>query len=215
MRTTLTPDDLSRYLKGQLQALFADGRPSRLRKIVRRALERVEYAFERIVLPGYREGGVATFSHLHGDQYASFLYFAANTAWREHEDAPLARKLFLLNKALNGIVIVYDTVLPDVFVLMHTVGTVLGKAQYGNYLVAAQNVTVGMDRGETPVLGERVVLYGGSVVIGSAHVGDRVTVATNTTVRGEDIPAGHVAAGASPNLVIRPAARDVSALYFG
>lgn len=215
MRTTLPPEELGGYLKSQLQRLFPDGRPARLRKIVRRALERVEYAFERIVLPGYSDRGEATFSHLHGDQYASFLYFAANTAWREHEDVPLASKIFLLNKALNGIVIVYDTILPDVFVLMHTVGTVLGKAQYGNYLVAAQNVTVGMDRGETPVLGERVVLYGGSVVIGRAQVGDRVTIATNATVRGQDVPSGHVAAGASPNLVVRPAGRDVSTLYFG
>src|SRR5579872_5491581 len=163
MRTTLSSNDLGDYLNAQLKSLFPDRKAGRIGQVVRRALERVEYAFERIVLPGYSDGGQATFSHLHGDQYASFLYFAANTAWRDHEDEALASKLFLLNKALNGIVIVYDTILPDVFVLMHTVGTVLGKAQYGNYLVAAQNVTVGMDRGETPVVGERVVLYGGSV----------------------------------------------------
>jgi serine O-acetyltransferase len=215
LRTSLSPNDLADYLKAQLGALFPSGRTSRLRRLVGRALERVEYAFARIALPGYRVDGEATFSHLHGDQYAAFLYFAANTAWREHEDVPLASKLFLLNKALNGIVVVYDTILPDVFVLMHTVGTVLGKANYGNYFVAAQNVTVGMDRDEVPTLGERVVLYGGCVVIGKSRIGDRVTIATNATVRGEEIPAGHVVAGSSPNLVVKPATRDVSALYFG
>ena len=214
MRISLSHEDLTSYLKTQLGAAFPDRGRLRLGKVVRRALERVEYSFSRIVLRGYSDAGEATFSHLQGDQYAAFLYFAANSAWREAEDVPLASKLFLLNKALNGIVIMYDTQLPDVFVLMHTVGTVLGKANYGNYFVAAQNVTVGMDRDGTPSFGERVVLYGGSVVIGKSNIGDRVTIATNTTVRGETVPSGHIAAGTSPDLSVKPATRDVSELYF-
>jgi serine O-acetyltransferase len=214
LKTTLSPDDLTVYLKNQLRAGYPDKARLRLGKVVRRALERIETSFSRIVLRGYTVDGEATFSHLHGDQYAAFLYFAANSAWKDHDDTQLASKLFLLNKALNGIVVMYDTILPDVFVLMHTVGTVLGKADYGNYFVAAQNVTVGMDRDGTPAFGERVVLYGGSVVIGASRVGERVTIATNATVRGEEIPANHVVAGSSPDLVVKPATRDVSALYF-
>ncbi|MGH7662125.1 MAG: serine acetyltransferase [Vulcanimicrobiaceae bacterium] len=201
-------------MEAQLGALFPDGRRLRLGKVVRRALDRVEHSFSQIVLPGYSREGIATFRHLQGDQYAAFLYFASHAAWKEREDPDLASKLFLLNKALSGIVVMYDTVLPDVFVLMHTVGTVLGKASYGNYFVAAQNVTVGMDRGDVPAFGERVVLYGGSVVIGKARIGDRVTVAANTTIRGEDVPAEHVVAGASPELTVKPATRAVAALYF-
>ena len=214
MRTTLPPDELTTYLRSQVESAFPDGARLRLGKVVRRALERVEHSFSRIVLRGYSDGGEATFSHLQGDQYAAFLYFAANTAWRDLEDQSLASKLFLLNKALNGIVVMYDTVLPEVFVLMHTVGTVLGKANYGNYFVAAQNVTVGMDRDGVPTFGERVILYGGSVVIGNSTIGDRVTIATNTTVRGENIPSGHIAAGTSPELNVKAATRDVAALYF-
>ena len=215
MRTSLATDQLVAYLGLQLNSVFPDGASFDLAPVVGSALERIEYAFSRIVLPGYRRDGKATFSHLHGDQYASFLYFAAYEAWKGREDEALASKLFLLNKALHGIVIMYDTVLPDVFVLMHTVGTMLGKANYGNYLVAAQNVTVGMDRGDVPTFGERVVLYGGSVVIGKASIGNNVTVAANTTVRGDTVPSGSVVAGDSPNLTIKDAKRDVSALYFG
>ncbi|HEY1727874.1 MAG TPA: hypothetical protein VGG22_05860 [Candidatus Baltobacteraceae bacterium] len=215
MHTSLATDQLATYLEAQLNGMFPDGRVVEVRDVVRRALVRVEQAFAHIVLPGYRRDGQPVFSHLHGDQYASFLYFAAHAAWSERENEPLASKLFLLNKALNGIVIMYDTILPEVFVLMHTVGTMLGKANYGNYLVAAQNVTVGMDRGEIPTFGERVVLYGGSVVIGKASIGSNVTVAANTTVRGERVPSGSVVAGASPDLTVKDAKRDVSALYFG
>ena len=214
MRTSLGPGDLARYLKAQLESTFPDGRKAALKPVVGRALERVEGSFARIVLPGYSKGGEATFSHLQGDQYAAFLYFAANTAWREAEDVELASKLFLLNKALNGIVVMYDTLLPEVFVLMHTVGAVLGKANYGNYFVAAQGVTVGMDRDAIPTFGERVVLYGGSTVIGGCRVGNHVTIASNATVRGETIPDGQVVAGSSPELVVKPATRDVSTLYF-
>lgn len=214
MHTSLRSADLAGYLEAQLKALFPDGKALRLGKVVRRALERVEHSFSRIVLPGYSRDGRATFRHLQGDQYAAFLYFASHSAWKDREDADLASKLFLLNKALSGIVVMYDTVLPDVFVLMHTVGTVLGKANYGNYFVAAQNVTVGMDRGEIPTFGERVVLYGGSVVIGNSHIGDRVTVASNAVVRGENVPPGHVVAGTSPDLTVKAATRDVAALYF-
>ena len=215
MHTSLATDQLVAYLEAQLRGMFPDGRAFELTPVVRRALERIEHCFARIVLPGYTREGKPFFSHLHGDQYASFLYFAAHAAWGEREDEALASKLFLLNKALNGIVIMYDTVLPDVFVLMHTVGTMLGKAKYGNYLVAAQNVTVGMDRGGVPTFGERVVLYGGSVVIGKASIGSNVTIAANTTVRGEKVPPGSVVAGTSPKLTVKDAKRDVSALYFG
>lgn len=215
MRTSLAPPDLAGYLEAQLDRTFPDGRRAQAGREVDRALERIEYAFARIVLRGYSDQGQATFSHLQGDQYAAFLYFAAHSAWRDRENVDLASKIFLLNKALNGIVIMYDTVLPDVFVLMHTVGTVLGKANYANYFVAAQNVTVGMDRGGTPTFGERVVLYGGASVIGPSSIGERVTVATNATVRGSDVPARSIVAGVSPDLRVRPATRDVSALYFG
>ncbi|MBV8600740.1 MAG: serine acetyltransferase [Candidatus Eremiobacteraeota bacterium] len=214
MRTSLATGDLARYLKAQLESAFPDGRKPGVKAVVGHALERVERSFSKIVLAGYSKEGEATFSHLQGDQYAAFLYFAANTAWREAEDVELASKLFLLNKALNGIVVMYDTILPEVFVLMHTVGTVLGKANYGNYFVAAQNVTVGMDRDAIPTFDERVVLYGGSTVIGGCRIGNRVTVASNATVRGETIADGSIVAGSSPELVVKPATRDVSALYF-
>lgn len=198
---------MSAYLEKQMYAMFPDGH-HRLDDLVDAALERIGKCFASIALPGYER-----FDHLHGDQYATFLYFASNEAWKAgHLTA--AKKLFLLNKALNGIVVMYDTILPEVFVLLHTVGTVLGKATYGNYFVAAQNVTVGMHRGATPHLGERTVLYGGSSVLGDSLLGGRVTVASNTTLIDYHVLPGRIAAGVSPNIIVKRATRDVSELYF-
>lgn len=217
MRTSLTTPELEGYLGRQIDALYPDGATYDLGPPVRRALERIEHSFGRNIVRGYNdERGVATFSHLHGDQYAAFLYYASHSAWADSGDAGLASKLFLLNKALNGFVCMYDTVLPDVFILVHTVGIVLGKAHYGNYLVVHQNATVGADaRGDVPKLGERTTLYAGSLVVGSSVVGPRSTVSANAVLRNEEIPPDSVVAGASPGLIVKPAGRRMSDLFFG
>ncbi len=216
MRTSLTPAELTRYLGRQIDAFYPDGVAYDLGPPVHRALERIEHSFARNIVRGYTDATGATFSHLHGDQYAAFLYYVSHSAWADSGDAALASKLFLLNKALNGIVCMYDTVLPDVFILVHTVGIVLGKARYGNYLVVHQNATVGADaRGDVPELGERTTLYGGSLVVGSSIIGPRSTISANAVLRNETIPPDSVVAGASPGLIVRPAARRMSDLYFG
>ncbi|MGN5479158.1 hypothetical protein ACTMU2_26180 [Cupriavidus basilensis] len=60
------------------------------------------------------------FNTLHSAQYCLFLYYLANTIWRNEEDAGSATRLFLLNKALNGIDMFYEIQMPDIFVLGHS-----------------------------------------------------------------------------------------------
>ncbi|HZP83014.1 MAG TPA: hypothetical protein VFB21_15345 [Chthonomonadaceae bacterium] len=215
MVTVLTEEEQIRYLIRQLESFFPDGRSlENVAPVVRRALERVEVCFRSINLPGYSREGTACFNYLHTDQYAAFLYLASNTAWKDFEDVTLASKLFALNKALNGIVCMYDTILPDIFLLMHTVGIVLGKADYSNYLVVAQNVTVGTDRGCRPTLREGVVLFGGSCIVGNTILHNDVSVSANSFVSHETIPAHSVVAGRSPSLTIKPARRTLADVYF-
>jgi len=215
MRTSLSSSDLERYLRLQLDHFFPDGRSTaRLEQVVPRALERVEHCFARIRLPAYSTEGAASFNHLHCDQYASFLYLASNVAWSECGDVELASKLFALNKALNGIVCMYDTILPEAFILIHTVGIVLGKATYGNYFVVCQNALVGSDRGLAPVLADGVVIFGGSSVIGDCRIGDHVTLSAGSTLLHEAVPPRSIVAGRSPELIIKPARRDLVQHYF-
>jgi serine O-acetyltransferase len=210
---SLGRDGLCAYVRAQLEHSFPDGAKCDVDKVVEGALERLEHCFKWIAMPGYNRGEQASFNHLHGDQTAVFYYLAANTAHKMGE-ATLAQKFFLLNKAMNGIVCMYDTELPPVFAFIHTTGTMVGKAQYGNFVALFQGVTVGADRGELPVIGERCIIYGGSIVVGGSRLGDGVVVAGNSSIIHQEVPANSIAAGRSPELEIAPRKRDVAAQYF-
>ena len=128
----------------------------------------------------------------------------------------VAAKAYALNKALHALDAFYEVELPAIFTFVHPVGTVLGRATYGDHLCVYQNVTVGADPANAhPVIGRSVILYGGSRVIGSALVGDNAVVSAGTTIIGGEVPAGHVAFGQHPNVSTKPtrwnARRDVFA----
>lgn len=186
-----------------------DGLP----RVVDEALQRVERCFQSIILPGYRRDEQPYFNHLHGDQRAVFNYYASNCAYRLG-DGELATRFFLLNKMQNAFVCMYDTELPDVFLLIHTVGTVLGKASYGNYFVAYQNVTVGTEDGRSPTFDEHCVVYGGSMVLGGTHVGRASVVSAQTVLIDETIPANSVVAGRKAALTVKPRKRDFAVQYW-
>jgi serine O-acetyltransferase len=217
LETSLAPDELRSYYRALIDREFPDARHTAadVDRVLARGLERVEHSFAHVALAGYHTlAGKARFSHLHGDQAAAFYYFAANSAWREFEDEALATRFFLLNKRHNALVCMYDTQLPEVFVLIHTVGTVLGKAAYGNFLAVYQNVTVGAEDGRRPLLGARAVLYGGSMILGGATLGDDVTVSAGTTLIDAAIPADSVVAGSSRDLIVRPRKRNFAQQYW-
>lgn len=212
-RRSLDDDALARYVGRQLDASFPDGAPLVLDAIVREAVERAHHCFAHIRHPAFGDADAVTFDHLHGDQYTTFLYYASNAAYRAG-DLALAKKLFLLNKALNGVFCMYDTELPPVVFFNHALGTVIGRGTYGNFLLVTQNVTFGKDRDVAPVIGEGVIVYGGALIAGATTIGDRTVVAANAAIVNADVPAGSVVAGTSPALVIRPRKRHLSEEFF-
>jgi serine O-acetyltransferase len=202
------------YVGSLVEREFPDGAVHDVRPLVDRVLERIEYCFANVVLPGYKRGNDVYFNHLHGDQSAVFWYYASNTAYAEFEDETLAAKFMLLNKARNGIVVTYSTKLPDRMLLIHTVGSMLGKATYGDYFVATQNVTVGTQRGKMPHFGEGVILYPGSSVIGDCRIGDGARISIGTVVLDSDVPPNCVAGGSSAKPVIKESGRNGLLDYF-
>jgi serine O-acetyltransferase len=212
-RRSLDDDQLIAYVERQLENTFPDGEPLRAADAVREAVERARFCFEHIRHPAFRDDNTVYFDHLHGDQYTAFLYYASNSAYAAGRDS-LAKKLFLLNKALNGFFCQYDTLLPPVMWLNHALGTVIGRGTYGNYLLVTQNVTFGKDRDAAPVVGEGAIVYGGALIAGATTIGDRCAIAANTAIRNQDVPAESVVAGTSPNLVIRPRKRHLTESFF-
>ena len=184
MQLSLNRTDLALYVRKQFESLFPDGTDlSDLPKFVELALDRVEHCFSRVRLKGFFADGQARFSHWHCDQYAIFLYYLANTAFRERPGHPIADKAYALNKALHALDAFYEVQLPDVFAVQHPVGTVLGRASYLDYFICYHNCTVGANLdNDYPSFGRGIVMYGGSRVIGKTAVGDNSFVSTGAII---------------------------------
>lgn len=152
---------------------------------------------------------------LHSSQYCTFLYYLANTIWREERAANVCTRLFLLNKALNGIDCFYEIELPEVFFIGHSVGIVLAKATYGNHLVLYQNSTVGKNHGVAPVLGDRVVMYPNSAIIGRCKIGSGSLISQGVSVLNQETPGeSAVFQGDGRTLAFKPLERNVLADFF-
>jgi len=203
MNTSLKRDNITSYLLRQIENIFPDGvvlpRPETSR-VIGTALERLEHCFRHIQSRYYSSAGAVQFNHLNSDQYAAFLYLVSRVAY-ESGFIELAERSFYLNKALNGLDLFYAVRMPDIFLLVHPVGTVIGNGEFSDYLVIYQNVTIGSDKdGIYPAFMGENVLYSGCSVIGKVTLGKNCIVGANAFIRKSDnASAGLLYAGAFPH----------------
>jgi serine O-acetyltransferase len=212
MDTSLGPDDLAAYVASQLSAFFPDERVAGadLARAVTGALERAEHCFSNIRRKYFLQNDRTVFDHVNTDQYAMFLYLLSNTLFRMEESPSIAAKVYALNKALHAIDAFYAVELPDIFLFQHPVGTVLGRATYGDYFCAYQRCSVGANLDDAyPTIGRGVVMYGGSAIIGASRIGDNCLLSMGATVMDAEIPSNSVIFGASPELLVKSTKRDV------
>jgi serine O-acetyltransferase len=185
MLLSLDKTALMDYTSRQLNNIFPDENKVNLNAIsnlVDIALDRLDYCFKHVAFERYNKEGVTQFNHLYADHYLMYTWFLANTIWKEGGDTLVASKLYYLNKTLHGLDCMYDTKLPDIFLLFHSSGTMLGKASYADFFVALQGCTVGSQKGGYPVFGKGVALTANSSVIGNCTIGNRCTISTRTTI---------------------------------
>jgi serine O-acetyltransferase len=190
MELSLTYSDFKSYVQKQLEHFFPDQitmNQEEWKKVMDVALDRTHFCFKHVILPAYSKNGNPYLNHLHSDQYAVFLWFLSSTVWKETKNEIIANKLFYLNKSLHGISAMYNAALPDIFLLLHTVGTVLGRATYGDFFVASQGTTVGAQNDIYPVIGKGVGLLPYSSIIGNCKIGNRSVLGINATIYKEDI----------------------------
>lgn len=164
------------------------------------ALERLEYCFKHIRIKGYQDKGQAKFYHLHMDQYSAFLYYYANSILKLgklESYKTFADKLILLNRALSGMWFSYNNNLPDIFVFSHPVGTVLGNANYSDYLYVSQNVTINTiedTKGDFLLnIGKGCFLSTGAKIIGNSNIGDWCTIGVDTVLHNRSLPDNYLA----------------------
>ncbi|MDH0141538.1 hypothetical protein [Aquipseudomonas alcaligenes] len=200
------------YLCRQLDAFFPDG------GVVRGEIDHhLDEGLARVgqCIDGVRVWRQGSFDYLHSTQYTIFLYYLANSIWRAGGDLRVCTKLFYLNKTLNGIDMFYEIEMPKVFFIGHSVGIVLAKATYGEYLVLYQNSTVGKNHGVSPVLGEGVILYPNTAVIGRCQIGDRSFISQGVSVINADTPGNCcVYQGSAGSLAFKPPKHDILSDFF-
>ncbi len=190
MLLSLDKIELMDYTSNQLNHFFPDRNNVNLNKVshlMDLALDRLDYCFKHVAFQRYNKDGITLFNHLYSDHYLMYTWFLANTLWKEEDDILIASKLYYLNKALHGLDCMYDTQLPEIFLLFHSAGTMLGKASYADYFVALQGCTVGSHKNNYPVIGKGVSLAANSSVIGNCIIGARCTISTRTTIFQKDI----------------------------
>jgi serine O-acetyltransferase len=216
MATSLPRAALAQYVAKQFENFFPDGRRvDDVSDIVGVALDRTLNCFSSVRQKYYWKNDQADFNHLNSDHYAVFLYFLSNAAYKA-SNIEAASKAYLLNKTLHCVDIFYEIELPNIFVLQHPIGTVLGRAIYSDYLFVYQGCLVGAGiDGEMPRFNGPTVIFGDSKIVGACEIGANCWISLGTTLLDEQVPPDSVVRGTSPNLILTPAQRDVRRIMFG
>lgn len=205
-------DQLTGYLARQVDTFFPDGTENTMnliRQDIDQALDRLFYCLDHVKM--WRGTG---FHQLHSEKNAIFLYFLANTIWINRQNKNLCEKLFYLNKALNGFHCFYDTELPDILFIGHSVGIVLARTTYSNYFVLYQGVTVGKNHGQAPILEEGVVLYPGSAVIGNCRIRARTYLSQNTSIIDQSTPGNCLVFANQGKILCKKPKHDILSDFF-
>lgn len=207
MKLELSRNELSSLVAKQLNSLFIFDQATEgelLAQGVDAALEQCKYCFAHTANKYYHKENQIYFNPFHSGQYSIFLYFlAASVFGRVKSGSTLPDRIYYLNKCLNGLDLFYEVRMPKVFFLDHPVGSVLGRAIYGERFFFSQNCTVGNNKGVYPEFGQNVKMLSGSKVLGNCRIGDNVIIAANTYVKDCDIPECSLVFGSSPNLIIK------------
>ncbi len=208
MNLSLSKKDLTKYIENLINSNFFDGieiNTLQLNDLVDKALKRTEGSFNKIEAKYYNEKGIVSFNHLNADHMIILLYFAANSGHQLGYEKNLLEKLSYLNKIMNSIDIFHSINLPEVFCVVHPLGTVLGNAKYGNNMCFYQNVTIGATQSNSyPEFGNRIILSSNSTVLGNCKIGNNVIFAANTFILNKDIPDNSIVTGHHPDNKIIP-----------
>ena len=213
IKRTLENEMLAKYVSTQLNNFFPDDNlttPQQLLEVINKAEERVFHCFSNIGKKYFYENGVTNFNHLISDQYCMYIYMLSNHIYQNGGDENLATKLYYLNKALHTVDIFYTSQLPEIFLLVHPVGTIIGRGNFSDYFIAYQGCTVGcLNEGIFPTFEGKTILYANSKVLGNCTIGDNVCFASDASVVNEDIPSNKIVIGKSPKLIVRPNSKSV------
>ena len=199
-----TIDDIEELLIRQLSHYFLLNTTEKtiLKKGLPKVLKRLTINIASVKNKYFRKEEQNYFNPYHSGQYLAFLYFFSFYA-SKHKEEELADKIYFLNKILNSIDIYHKVELPDTFFFEHALGTVLGRANYGEQLFVMQGCTIGGTNQGYPNIGKGLCLYSNSKIIGNCTIGDHVIMSANSYIKDLDIPDNTTVFGQYPNHILK------------
>tara|TARA_B100001989_G_C24550071_1_gene473804 strand:+ start:1566 stop:2243 length:678 start_codon:yes stop_codon:yes gene_type:complete len=222
MRLSLQKNDLIIYIKLLLNNHFPDNHSTKLNNdnlssLIDDTLDKIEFCFKNIRLKYYNINNDVSFNHLHTDHMCMFLCYMAHVGYQRDYDELLLNKISYLNKILHGLDIWFNVKLPDILLMVHPIGTVIGNAKFSDFIEIHQNVTIGSSFSDMvyPSFGRGICLYPNSSIIGTCNIGDNVTFGINSSIINTDIPSNKQVVGQYPDNRIIDAKIDVVNEYFG
>lgn len=152
------------------------------------------------------EGRTCRFNPYHSVQYMIFLYYLSHELYKSCADV-ICDKLYYLNKIFHAVDLFYAIDLPMHWGAEYPLGSVMGRAKYGNGFFFYQGCTVGGTRNLKgifyPVIGENVHMFSNSSILGHSCIGNNVDIGAGAIVKNQYVPDDSIVFGESPNLIIK------------
>lgn len=140
------------------------------------------------------------------DGTPAMLIYRLMQASRRHRLVPLEMIFNKLNSVFCGCIIGRGAEFGAGFVLIHSTGVVInGGVRGGERVLLEHQVTIGAERRQSPVLGDRVFIGAGAKVLGPVMVGTGARVGANAVVV-HDVPPDTTVVGIPAKPVVRKSA---------
>lgn len=118
-----------------------------------------------------------------------------------HGLKPLAMLIYRMNAAIGHVVIGRGADFGPGFVIVHSFGIVINSSvKAGRNLVIEHGVTIGAEKGKSPVLGDNIFIGAGAKIIGAVTIGSDAKIGANAVVT-KDVPAGATMVGIPARVV--------------
>lgn len=192
----------------QLKAYWPEVDEKTIKDALPEAIDAIEKGFYGLPNKRFFDGEQAVFSQYMSVHWMIFLYRLAHAVYKNTGGkAKEADQIYYLNKIMHANDWFYAADLPTHFLCEHPLGSVLGRANYGDHLFVYQGTTVGGNRHrgqlEYPTLGDNVILYANATILGKSLIGNNVIVSADTYLINETIPDNSIVFGKSPDIVIK------------
>jgi serine O-acetyltransferase len=147
------------------------------------------------------DGGRAIVKTLATDGTAAMIWYRLMQWSRRWHLTPLAMIFNKINAVCCNCIIGRGAEFGPGFVLIHSTGVVInGQVRGGEHVYIEHQVTIGAERRQSPLLGDRVFLGAGAKIVGPVSIGDDARIGANAVVV-DDIPAGATAVGIPAKVV--------------